>query len=352
MLACNNKSDISALYNIESRDIDYSSEILQPSSSIIKSQKFVLLENREESHFKQIDKAIFRDDKIYILDFSSQYLVYVFDLNGKFLNKIGSKESGSPGYKMLCDFDVDLNGTVYLYDRQNKKIFIHQSTGEFIKVLNLPFRADALIKIGKGYIFSSAVNNDNVELGNTKVVVTDDSLQIVKKYFNYSREFKDHKVNTGLFVRAKEGVLYNKSVNDSLFIFNDNDGKISDSYVIDFGKSRAPSHLSDTYLYAMPLRVGDYLIGPLIKAGQKAILYYDFVNEKSYTDLIDLKNISHRNLNYPIGVLNDSIIVSYFDRNIYDLDVEKNKLDARVIGHIEQGGQVLILNQLQKSDVK
>lgn len=360
-LSCSNKDNSNnSTYLGSTKTLDFTSPKSLSTSSIIKNQQHILLENTEESLFTQVDKAIFKDDKIYILDITGQYHLFIFDKDGKFLKKVGNRGNGPGEYRMLCDFDIADDGTIYLYDRQKKRMFIHNKSGELIEILDMPFRADAFIKLSNGYLFSMAINNENKDIGNTKVVATDNSFKILKKYFNYQKDFKDDKGDCGLFVRSKSGILYNKPVSDSVYVFDENTGGIKNCFLINFGKKAVPVSLAANFgdvlnsvvknelcfMDRMPYLLGDYLIGNVTDSNKQGVIFHNFKKGNSFIDYIDKKEYSHKNLNYPVGIMGDSVIVTPMDAQNYAADIDKKELDKRSLDHIQNGGYLLFLNKI------
>lgn len=60
---------------------------------------------------------------------------------------------------------------------------------------------------------------------------------------------------------------------------------------------------------------------------------------------IKVEDYSLNDINFPIGVMNDSILVSYIDMEQLSAD-KKDDVDPDVKKHIKEGGIVLLLNSL------
>ncbi len=80
------------------------------------------------------DKFFVNDENIYILDSHVLYTVLVFDLNGKYLHKLGRRGRAQNEYPSRPeDFFVSKNGDVHVFDQDGSRILIFNNQGEFIK---------------------------------------------------------------------------------------------------------------------------------------------------------------------------------------------------------------------------
>lgn len=84
------------------------------------------LETTKESLIDKVDKIIFYNDKIFIMDKKISKAIFVFDLQGKFLFKISNIGKGIGEYITLTDFIVN-NDNVEIYDFESKnfEIFLY-----------------------------------------------------------------------------------------------------------------------------------------------------------------------------------------------------------------------------------
>ena len=76
-------------------------------ANYIDTVEYILLEAHPDGLFREIDKLIVKNDKIFIFDFIGRNQVLVFDRNGKFLYKTGNRGRGPKEYIQLRNFTVD-----------------------------------------------------------------------------------------------------------------------------------------------------------------------------------------------------------------------------------------------------
>lgn len=81
-----------------------------------------------------VDKFFVNDAKIYIMDSHVLYTVLVFDLDGKYLHKLGGRGRAQNEYPYRPeDFFVSKNGDVHVFDMDGSRILVFNNQGEFIK---------------------------------------------------------------------------------------------------------------------------------------------------------------------------------------------------------------------------
>lgn len=149
MLSCNSKSE-KEIVDV-TIDTDYLEEIIIKPTNFIKNSTYIQLETEENSLLgNNIEKLVVNEDKIFILDSNNK--IFVFDINGAFLNTIGSKGSGPneqlsivsfyvhPIKKYIGVFDI-LKHTVFKYSFDGillDKVKYDKSLSEFYNVVLLP----------------------------------------------------------------------------------------------------------------------------------------------------------------------------------------------------------------------
>ena len=103
-------------------------------SSIYKNTKTIVLETNESSIIGIMKKMRVYDPYIIVLDSYSAKSVFIFDMNGHFIRKIGQVGSGPGEYIQPSDFAVDKEGKViYVLDSRLNKINKYDLTnGKFI----------------------------------------------------------------------------------------------------------------------------------------------------------------------------------------------------------------------------
>ena len=150
--SCINKS----MYDLALEDaqiiIDVDSAILSPLK--IATIKYIPLETSQDCIIGFASKVLIKNNKIYVADYSLTKALFVFDMNGKFLFKIAKFGQGPDEYNSLRDFDIHINGDIYILDGTNNKILIFNQTGDFIKDIKIDYSISHFCLINNKLYFS------------------------------------------------------------------------------------------------------------------------------------------------------------------------------------------------------
>lgn len=334
---------------IKVKDILFT-EVDEKSNDTVKQCDFLILEDTcRASLFANISKLKIKDNKIYILDFSGSKSLHVFDLSGKFLYNIGQFGRAPGEYKKIFDFDVS-NSAIYLYDGSNRNMLIYNLDGQFLKMKNLPYQVNNFNLLENGnYLFSLPKT-----LGGSKVIVTDSLFELKKEYFEFVENDTGDKFNIGIFQETPLGIIYNRAINDTIFVFNKN-GEIQQAYYINFEKKRMPESLRKSYqnivseremhdfqyFFSTPIITKDHIIGNIYSGDKKAFVDVDIKKCKSSMKLLQENDFNITDPYIPLFVTNDSVIVSYLNQGVYDIIHKNYNIEEKFIKHMEQGGTIL-----------
>lgn len=127
------------------------------SKDLIADISVVRLESSWKNIVGRIDQLLFADDKIIVFDRYKAKAIFVFDKNGKFLNRIGMLGHGpqeyvEPSYIAL----VPDKNQVAVLDLSPKKVKIYELNGKFVRSEDIPI-----------YIFSAEYLTDQIKVGAT-----------------------------------------------------------------------------------------------------------------------------------------------------------------------------------------
>lgn len=363
LISCSTgKSPDTGAKNAEVQLLKFGSEPFNPDQMIEKVTYVPLQVTDPNSIFSEISKVKFINDKIYIMDAVTQHYLYVFDSSGHFIRKVGKQGKGPGEYLRLRDFDVDKEGNIYLYDLQQKRLLISDSTGSKFRQIVTPFRADGFVKLENGgFMFSLMKESQDSEFTNIKLIITDSALFVNQKLFQYSDEFLDNKLTYGLLSKYSQGILYNKPVNDSIFLISES-GTVEKIFVLDFENSIVPNEIKDNYakltelrssntykyLYNPPLIVNNYIIGNIFWGPDKAFFAYDTESSSVRIKKVTIGDYDTKYINFPIGVVDDSVVVSYLDYNILQI-IDKNSIPIEIRNHIENMDGIVLVYHFMKN---
>jgi hypothetical protein len=95
--------------------------------------RYIPLETTDDCLIGNINKALIRNNRIYVADFDQAFALFVFDLQGKFLFKIARMGQGPGEYVSFRDFDIQSNGDIYMFDHFGRKFLLFDSEGEYLR---------------------------------------------------------------------------------------------------------------------------------------------------------------------------------------------------------------------------
>jgi hypothetical protein len=200
-------------------------------TSIIDSSYFIPLEAKDESLIKGIDKIVFDNDKIFVLDRQGNNKILVFDRQGKFMYPVG-KNGGGPGeYIEVYDFCINIQErSIYLLCERNS-VMRYDYSGNFVEKKQLNFYTAKIEYLNDHFYFIG----DDPDLFN--LVVTDNNLEIINTFFP-NKEWGD---NLRLLVHPLQKtdslVYYFRFLDDSIYGIKNN-SELFTLYGIDFGESK------------------------------------------------------------------------------------------------------------------
>ena len=122
----------------ESINIDYNINISNSTFSLDKlhfnMKNAISLETKEECIIGDINKILFNDSTIVVLDSRKSKSVFIFTDKGQYKNKIHNVGKAEGEYINICDFIVGFkNEKYYLYDKRLGKILQFDNNCHFIK---------------------------------------------------------------------------------------------------------------------------------------------------------------------------------------------------------------------------
>jgi len=297
-------------------------------SSIISNLDFTLLETNEEYPLGEVSDIFVSENNIFILDEKIANAVFCYHTNGKLQFAIQAKGRG-PGefYRPTAIAFDRYDQTLHVMDRFLKKIVVFNLFGKFIREIELDFSVYDF-KVLDQDTYAMFLMEPGVFRGesyNERLLITNKAGIIKFTKFNYSYTTKP-------FFRVPPTLnkhFGNVNANDISFVYFDsrciyslNPERVTQKYVIDFGKYNLPKNQImrgkkdfDLALQSYALLLNDfvettniihftYFYGGLIG-------HYVFINKKS-NQVLQSKNITDDingfNLKPPIGTMGDEMI--------------------------------------------
>lgn len=212
-------------------------------SSFVDSMSIIPLELTAESMLKgEISKVEIFDDNILLIERRNPECVYRFDINGKFLNRIGNKGQGPEEVVGLANFCIDEDsGVVFLYDRPRQSMVSYDLDGKFLNSqIFHQYYSKIEFQDGLFYLFEDQpYKNDSYCLEIKDVVGKPKNRFFPSKQYNISSYTKT-------FNKQSDCVLFHRGMNDTIYQLKGD--KLAYAYYIDFGPYRlTPKEIDDIY---------------------------------------------------------------------------------------------------------
>lgn len=138
-------------------DLDGKKETSIPLSSHFKGVRTIILESNKDCLIGFIDKIQVFDEYIYIFDSNKTRSLFVFDMKGKFIRKIGGIGNAPGEYLEPNDFTLDTeNRAIYLCDLNNR-VHKYQLDGTYLNTITIdaPDSKAIFIQFHNGRLYSS-----------------------------------------------------------------------------------------------------------------------------------------------------------------------------------------------------
>lgn len=100
----------------------------------VEDYEVVKLETKSDAIIGNIKKVIFGDNKIFVLGDSPSQAVFIYDMEGHFINKISRRGNGENEYARLADicYDKQTNSLILLAHIPSR-LFVYDTKGETLK---------------------------------------------------------------------------------------------------------------------------------------------------------------------------------------------------------------------------
>lgn len=315
--------------DIPLKTLKIDSTVTIESKDLIADISVVRLESSWKNVIGHIDQLLFADDKIIVFDRYKAKAIFVFDKNGKFLNRIGMLGHGpqeyvEPSYIAL----VPGKEQVAVFDLSPKKVKIYELNGKFVRSEDIPI-----------YIFSAEYLTDQIKVGAT----------IGRRYFSipeYGRASlymfnKNWEVtSTGFQDQFQESLTYTSTNNLKKFgdrvyftpayedrIYRVYPDSIQLLYQLDFGDRALPSpekyHISESREFEVLLRThhtfqnfADFEQWTMLKTADNSLgrtFFYDKIKDSVFCLSTHIYNPLENYFHTADYYYNDNCIVSSVD---------------------------------------
>jgi hypothetical protein len=165
-------------------------------SDLITEYRLVSLKNWEGGLIGAVDKILFTDSLVFILDQYTYNSLQVFDLfTGKQVALFYPTGEGPGEMKSVSEFDLDeANQRILIYDNSLAKILWFSFEGEFLYEKRIPLRVHSFKYLSGNHLLFSSIGDANDHLGKTGA----SDLYLIDSSFNILSFYKYPKIDQKL----------------------------------------------------------------------------------------------------------------------------------------------------------
>ena len=267
--------------------VDLNNIIDVSTNSIILPIRYIQLQEEDNNVFiGEIDKIIFTDNYVFILDSEKSKALFIFRHDGSFVRVINRIGGGVGEYVSIDDFQINEDkAEIILLDKNKRELLFYDFDGYFIRNLTIDFFVNSIMLYQKDKIV--------IDKGNYTSDETKKALAIIDSHrgTTYCHLFpiKDFLKNITFSPKTPlkkydELILYQPSMSNYIYEFSNDSLHLR--YVMDFGTSwpneNELSRLKDLHPMEImkELTNKNYVMFPNFIEGKKFICIDFFLNNK------------------------------------------------------------------------
>ena len=223
LLGCNKNE-----FNEKEIDFSFSKLSNNPISDNVAKYSIIPLETKDEAYLTSGKKILIYGSKIYILEnnMGKRHLIYIFSLDGKFINKINAQGRGAKEYQGIGDFDIHPKTEyVSILDPALKKIFSYDLNSEYKSELQLDswMKEFKYMQVGEEIykVFTTRSSKLTNEQGND-IFVYDDDNNFIYSALSFSTPISIAVGNGISLMSNKNEVNYLKPNTNIIYSVNEN----------------------------------------------------------------------------------------------------------------------------------
>lgn len=307
----------------------------------------LLKDSAADASFGRTDKVKIINGLIYILDERLRTLA-VYNMSGDVVATVGKRGKGPAEFVNTTDFDVDSLGNICILDGRTNKVLFYDSAFQFTSEEQLPFAADVVQFLNKGYMMYGLSSWNQGQNQGDKIVITDKDLNVIKSFFKYDKYVDPAYWISGYqFAKSEHTIAYNQTISDDIYVFTD-EGKLKEIIHFNFGDATVPDNIKtnieanlrefdDYCLLKKILAVTEqYIVGTMWLHRETKMFMVDRIAEKCYLG----NTIEEVDRNYLCGFCELGLI-----SNIVDID---EIYPDSVNEHLESEGAVIRITSINK----
>lgn len=307
-------------------------------SEYFELEKYIILESSTNSLMYDIRKIYFTQDKIFIMTWGETQ-VLIFDINGKFINRVSRYGRGPNEYLYVVDMFVSPKGdTIGLYDKFLKKILYYDNNGNYLKTIDLNIDLESFTSSKNGNLIGYPFLNHNPSLNDTiyQLWHFDSEGKILEGKFPVNKDVLGNSIGVAsTFNLSSSGLYYIPFTENVVYKITEDPFQVNPLYKLDLKDKTIPPNLLQMPRKEMNKAFSNsyMLFGEFIGVKNLLVNMLRYENHSSLLAIINLSNKKYTVINkkYLLDELNEIPIETgmqnlYFNRERYVAIVDRLRL--------------------------
>ncbi|MBO9152196.1 6-bladed beta-propeller [Chitinophaga sp. GCM10012297] len=214
-------------------------------SEVFDSVRIIRLETKAESLIGRVDKILYNNDHIFILDQVQSKAVFEFDGSGKFIRRFGKNGNGVGEYNEPNDISI-IGDELVIWVNDQTKFIIFNLDGTLAREVKTGSTAKSGVMLGENrYALYLDIGKDwkGTEKYNLKMYDRTENLDGVGFESNWEYFSK----GGFFFSQNRRKFLISPGYSNTIYEIYPEGNVLSKKYGIDFGKAQIPDGFSDKY---------------------------------------------------------------------------------------------------------
>lgn len=205
--------------------------------SIFTDVQYIPLESNTNSLFGNISKIIHANNLFFIGDFRTTKAIYIFNDQGKFINKIMSIGKGALEYQKITDFAVDTTTQlVTVLASNDKKIIRFNFDGKAIDETKLNYATSSIQPYSDGYFFYANVKKEGKSSFSHLLLQSDENYKLKRSFLKFRYECIQYRIGkSNFFSTYNNKMLLNPVYSNNIYHYQNDSLKVK--YSFNFGQS-------------------------------------------------------------------------------------------------------------------
>ena len=232
--------DDPSMMRIKIEDIDPGSVLKY--SDVLEYVSFVRLETTDNSLIGRVDKVIATDDKFIIMDSSIARMIFVFNRDGSFSNRIGTQGGGPEDYDHPGDIAYDKYDDELLVLCQNRSAILRfKLDGTFAGKTTFDWLVNSIFVTGKNacLVYFNNYIQPNNKKNEYNMVIINKNGDILETLLPYNEEIGKLSPSRPVFSYYNDEIIFALRYFNTVYKLDNNE--IKPKYFLDFGKRKTPA---------------------------------------------------------------------------------------------------------------